>query len=52
MVLEIPRRRFLRAINSKYIYGKVVSHPFQEWHDFVSAMLRTSDVSRQRLHPD
>lgn len=23
MVLEIPRRRFLRAINSKYIYGRV-----------------------------
>ena len=25
MVLEIPRRRFLRTINSKYIYGRVVS---------------------------
>jgi hypothetical protein len=23
MVLEVPRRRFMRAINSKYIYGTV-----------------------------
>lgn len=25
MVFEIPRRRFLRSVNSKYIYGRVVS---------------------------
>jgi protein Mpv17 len=25
MVLEIPRRKFFRTINSKYIYGRVVS---------------------------
>jgi len=25
MVLEIPRRKFVRTINSKYIYGRVVS---------------------------
>lgn len=27
MFLEIPRRRLLRNINSKYIYGRVVSPP-------------------------
>jgi hypothetical protein len=27
MFLEIPRRRLLRTINSKYIYGRVVSLP-------------------------
>jgi protein Mpv17 len=27
MVLEIPRRKFLRTINSKYIYGRVVGSP-------------------------
>ena len=25
MVLEVPRRRFVRSVNSKYIYGRVVS---------------------------
>lgn len=25
MVLDVPRRRFMRSINSKYIYGRVVS---------------------------
>jgi hypothetical protein len=25
MVFEVPRRRFMRTINSKYIYGIVVS---------------------------
>ncbi|KAG9229260.1 integral membrane protein-like protein [Amylocarpus encephaloides] len=25
MVLEVPRRRFMRSINNKYIYGRVVS---------------------------
>ncbi|RDL41905.1 uncharacterized protein BP5553_01884 [Venustampulla echinocandica] len=37
MVLEIPRRRFMRTINSKYIYGK-----------FVSLSGPTADVAQSR----
>lgn len=48
MVLEIPRRKFFRTINSKYIYGRIVSRSQQTPSSVVCDVLTTVADSKIR----
>jgi hypothetical protein len=48
MVLEIPRRKFFRTINSKYIYGRIVSRSQQSLSSVVCDILSTVADSKIR----
>jgi len=51
MVLEIPRRRFLRTINSKYIYGRVVSlSRLLPGHVFGDVLSTVADFKNRNAH--
>lgn len=52
MVFEIQRRRLLRSINSKYIYGRVVSFPHRPAMLAFCRKLWTAEDSRINTNVD